>query len=52
VINSFGMNCADCHAMADPKFDMVCENDHGCDPLPIGRDVIEGVQGADPRPRG
>ena len=30
---------------------MVCENDHGCAPLPIGDDLIHGIQEADPRPR-
>jgi hypothetical protein len=28
----------------------VCEDDHGCDPLPFGDDVIMGIQQADPRP--
>lgn len=52
VINRFGgTSCADCHKKADPKWDFVCELDHGCDPLPIGDDVIAAVQRADPRPR-
>jgi hypothetical protein len=51
VINQFGLDCATCHQAADARFDMVCENDHGCDPLPIGRDIIDAVQAADPRPR-
>jgi hypothetical protein len=51
VVNRFGGSCARCHALAEPKWDFVCEQDHGCDPLPIGRDVIELVQEADPRPR-
>ena len=50
VVNRFGGNCASCHSAADPQFDFVCEQDHGCDPLPIGHDVIEAVQEADPRP--
>jgi hypothetical protein len=52
VVNQFGGSCADCHLQADPQFDLVCENTHGCDPLPVGDDVIEAVQAADPRPRG
>jgi len=36
---------------ADPQWDFICENDHGCTPLPIGDDVIASVQAADPRPR-
>jgi hypothetical protein len=51
VVNRFGGNCASCHSLAEPEFDFVCEQDHGCDPLPIGRDVITAVQEADPRPR-
>lgn len=54
VINAFGLDCASCHLKAEDRFDMVCETgatDHGCDPLPIGRDVIDPIQAADPRPR-
>ena len=51
VINRFGGNsCADCHGKAEPKWDFVCEQDHGCEPLPIGDDVIAAIQRADPRP--
>jgi hypothetical protein len=50
VVNRFGGNCASCHSLAEPEFDFVCEQDHGCDPLPIGRGVIIAVQEADPRP--
>jgi hypothetical protein len=50
VINQFGGSCADCHLQADPQFDLVCEDTHGCAPLPIGDDVIQAVQLADPRP--
>ena len=49
VVNQFMGNCFDCHKKADPKFDMVCENTHGCDPLPVSDSVIHGVQQADPR---
>ena len=51
VINRFGGNsCADCHQKAEPKWDFVCEQDHGCEPLPVGDDVIAAIQRADPRP--
>jgi hypothetical protein len=50
VINRFGGSCADCHSLARPEFDFVCEKDHGCEPLPIGDDVIDSVQASDPRP--
>ena len=51
VVNRFGGSCASCHLAADPKWDLVCEHTHGCAPLPIGDDVISGIQAADPRPR-
>ncbi|HEY8547727.1 MAG TPA: hypothetical protein VIL36_21840 [Acidimicrobiales bacterium] len=51
VVNQFGGSCADCHRAARPEFDLVCEDDHGCAPLPIGDDVIRSLQASDPRPR-
>lgn len=51
VVNRFGGSCSGCHGVAEPKFDFVCEDDNGCEPLPIGEDVIVGIQLADPRPR-
>lgn len=51
VLNRFGGSCAACHAKADVAFDMVCEEDNGCDPLPIGDDMFQVIQQADPRPR-
>lgn len=50
VVNQFGGSCAGCHSAADARFDMVCEHDHGCAPLPISDAVIAAVQRADPRP--
>ncbi len=50
TVNRFGGNCASCHVAADPKFDFVCEDTHGCAPLPIGDEVIASIQAADPRP--
>jgi hypothetical protein len=51
VVNRFGGNCAACHSAAQGRFDMVCEHDHGCAPLPVGDDVFHSIQEADPRPR-
>ena len=28
------MNCFACHSQAKPEFDLVCERDHGCAPIP------------------
>ena len=50
TVNRFGGNCFSCHAKAEAKWDMLCEQDHGCDPLPISHDVISAIQSADPRP--
>jgi hypothetical protein len=49
VQNQFGGNCLNCHLKAMPEFDFVCEKGHGCDPLPIGDDVIQMAQNSDPR---
>jgi hypothetical protein len=50
VVNRFGGNCASCHQGAEARFDGVCEENHGCAPLPIGPDLIRAVQESDPRP--
>lgn len=49
VVNRFGGNCFACHVKAKPEFDMICEQDHGCDPIPLTRDVIAVIQKTDPR---
>jgi hypothetical protein len=58
VVNKFGGNCFACHIKAEPKWDMICEQDHGCEPITFkheGKDVtltqamIKGAQKADPR---
>ena len=52
VVNAFtGSSCADCHGAAEPQFDFVCEDTHGCAPLPVPPDVITAIQQGDPRPR-
>ena len=51
AVNQFGLSCADCHALAAPQWDFICEQTHGCDPLPIGPDVFALLQSTDPRPR-
>ena len=49
VVNQFDGNCFGCHIKAEPKFDFICEQDHGCDSIPITREVIAGMQAEDPR---
>jgi hypothetical protein len=51
VINRFsGSSCASCHSAAEPQFDFVCEDTHGCEPLPVTDEVITAIQQADLRP--
>ncbi|HEX4976157.1 MAG TPA: hypothetical protein VFV48_09770 [Pseudomonadales bacterium] len=49
VKNRFDGNCFACHVKAKPEFDLICEQGHGCDALPISRQVIEALQNTDPR---
>ena len=55
VVNKFGGNCFACHVKAKPQWDMICEQEHGCDPitLPNGKilsqEMIKHVQKTDPR---
>mgnify|MGYP001820508802 CR=1 FL=1 len=49
VVNRFGGNCLGCHAKAEPKWDMICETGHGCDPIPLTRDMLVLLQKTDPR---
>ena len=49
VVNRFGGNCFACHVAAKPEWDLICEKDHGCAPLPITTERIVAIQKADPR---
>lgn len=49
VKNRFGGNCFACHVQAKPEWDMICEQDHGCEKLPISRFAVESLQNADAR---
>lgn len=51
TINMFGGNCFECHSLAEPQWDFVCGDDHGCDPLPVGEDFIRSLQNGDLRCR-
>jgi len=52
VVNRFGGNCASCHQGAAARFDGVCEENHGCAPLPLGPGVFHANPESDPRPLG
>ncbi len=49
VVNRFGGNCFACHVQAEPQWDLICESGHGCDPIPLTRDVLVLLQETDPR---
>ena len=52
VNNRFGLNCFACHVKAKPEFDFVCENDHGCDPIAVTREMFGALQRTDARCKG
>ena len=49
VVNRFGGNCLSCHAAAKPEFDMICEQTHGCAPIPVTPTMAKAIQNTDPR---
>ena len=49
VKNKFGGNCFECHQKAEPQWDFICEEGHGCDSLPIPDFLIRRIQRNDPR---
>lgn len=49
VVNRFGGNCFACHVKARPEWDMICEQDHGCDPIPLTPVMTRAIQKTDPR---
>lgn len=49
VVNRFGGNCLSCHAPASAKWDMVCEQTHGCLPIPVTPVMAKAIQNTDPR---
>ncbi len=49
VINRFGGNCFACHIRAKAEWDLICEKDHGCEPIPVTAEQILQLQQSDPR---
>lgn len=49
VVNQFGGNCFACHLQARAEWDMICEQDHGCDPIPLTPTMLRALQKTDPR---
>jgi hypothetical protein len=52
VNNRLGLNCFTCHIKAQPEFDFICEEGHGCDPIPVTRAMFGALQRTDPRCKG
>jgi len=49
VNNRFGLNCFACHQLARKEFDLICEENHGCAPIPVTRPMLRALQKTDPR---
>ena len=49
VVNRFGGNCFACHVQAKPQWDLICEKDHGCQPIPLTESMFRALQHNDPR---
>ena len=47
--NFAGLNCFSCHKKTVPQWDFVCDDNHGCDPLPATDAMIKAFQDADAR---
>ncbi len=44
-----GANCFSCHKAAKQSWDMVCEQTHGCNSIPLTPTMLRGLQNTDPR---
>jgi hypothetical protein len=44
-----GLNCFACHEPAKAAWDMVCEGDHGCPPIPLSPVTLLALQNTDPQ---
>ncbi len=51
VVNQFGGNCLTCHAEAEPRWDMICEQGHGCAPNLVTPVMAVALQNSDSRCR-
>jgi hypothetical protein len=52
VNNRLGLNCFGCHVKAEPQYDFVCDQGHGCDALPLTRPMFAALQHTDARCKG
>jgi hypothetical protein len=40
TVRPCSLNCFTCHVKARPEFDFICEQDHGCDPIPVSEQIV------------
>jgi hypothetical protein len=44
-----GLNCFNCHEPAKANWDLICEQTHGCKPVPLTPAMLRAMQNTDPR---
>lgn len=49
VTTTMGSTCISCHAQAQPQWDLICHENHGCTPLGFTPQFVDQQQAADPR---
>lgn len=49
LTGTHGGFCFGCHSNAAPKWDLICELDHGCVAIPVTRAMAGALQRTDPR---
>ncbi len=49
VNNRLGLDCFACHVKSRPEHDFICEQNNGCDPIPVTREMFGALQRTDPR---
>ena len=49
MVNKFGGNCFACHVQAQPQWALICDNNPGCNPIPLTRGMLNAIPKTDPR---
>jgi hypothetical protein len=49
ISSAFGGSCFGCHDNVAKKWDLICDNDHGCVAVPFTRAMATAMQRSDPR---
>ncbi len=48
-VQGVGQTCAACHAPAGDQWDYICQDDHGCEPIPASPVLFETLRSSDAR---